>query len=386
MTERLRRAWAGAEARALGTGGITVVCKATKLSRTTVRTGIRELEEGFDLEDVARVRRPGAGRKRIEDENPELVVRLEQLVAPATRGDPESPLRWTSKSLRKLASELMTEGFKLSPQKVGQLLKGLGYRLQANIKTREGTDHPDRDEQFRYINRKAKDFLHRGEPIISVDTKKKALVGDFKNGGREWNPEGAPDEVRVHDFIDRDLGKAVPHGVYELAANEGWVSVGVDHDTPEFAVETIRRWWRRMGRKFYPDATELMITADAGGSNSYRSRAWKLHLQFLALETGLKIVVCHYPPGTSKWNKIEHRMFSYISMNWRGRPLVRHEVIVNLIANMSTEHGLRIKAALDNAEYPKGEKVSDNDFEMIMIERARFHGDWNYALLPNIAS
>lgn len=386
LDERLRRLWAATEARALGTGGITVVCKATKLSRTTVRNGIRELEEGISPDDLARVRRPGAGRPRIEDVNPEILVSLELLIEPATRGDPESPLRWTSKSVRKLASELRAMGYKVGPQKVSEMLRGLGYSLQANRKTREGTNHPDRNAQFEHIYRKVRDFQRRGQPVISVDTKKKELVGDFKNGGQEWRPKGEPEEVRVHDFRDPQLGKAVPYGVYDLAANEGWVSVGIDHDTPAFAVESIRRWWRNMGSQLYPDATELLITADAGGSNSPRARLWKLELHRLASELGITIAVSHFPPGTSKWNRIEHRMFSHISMNWRGKPLVSVEVIVNLIANTTTEAGLRIEANLDDNTYAKGIKVTDEELDEVRIRRSRFHGDWNYRILPTEAA
>ncbi len=305
LNERVRRLWAASEAIALGRGGITMVCSATKLSRTTVREGIRELEEGAEPlgEERERVRRPGAGRKKLEDKDPELLIALEILIEPLTRGDPESPLRWTCKSVRRLSSELKALGHQASLEKVRRMLKELGYSLQANQKTREGGSHPDRNAQFEHINRTVKDFQRRGQPVISVDTKKKELVGDFKNGGREWREEGNPDQVRVHDFKDPKLGKAIPYGVFDLAANEGWVSVGVDHDTPAFAVETIRRWWRNMGACLYPKATELLVTADGGGSNSYRARLWKLELHKLAQDTGLKITVCHFPPGTSKWNK-----------------------------------------------------------------------------------
>lgn len=386
LDERLRRLWAASEARALGIGGITVVSKATRLSRTTVSAGIRELEEGIAPEELSRLRKPGAGRKRIEDESPALLVALEQLVDPMTRGDPESPLRWTSKSTRKLANELKELGYKVSPQKVNTLLKKLGYSLQANRKTREGTSHPDRNAQFEHINRKVKDFLARGQPVISVDTKKKELVGDFKNNGREWYPEKNPETVRVHDFKDKELGKAIPYGIYDVGTNEGWVNVGVDHDTPEFAVESIRRWWLKMGREHHPDATELLIMADAGGSNSYRARAWKFHLQRLANEISLKIVVRHFPPGTSKWNKIEHRMWSYISMNWRGRPLVSLEVVISLISSTTTTTGLRIQADLDDGTYPNGEKIDDEAMDAIRLQPSSFHGDWNYAIWPSEAA
>lgn len=382
LSERLRRLWAGSEARALGLGGITVVCKATKLSRTTVRSGIRELTHGIDAEDAKRIRHHGGGRKRIEDENPEVLVALEQLLEPATRGDPERPLRWTSKSGRKLAAEMKAIGYKMSPQKVIDLLHGLGYSLQANKKTTEGTAHPDRNAQFEHINRKVKDFLRRGEPVISVDTKKKELIGDFKNAGSEWHPSGEPEKVRVHDFKDKDLGKAIPYGVFDVGANRGWVSVGVDHDTAEFAVESIRRWWQYMGSNHYPDATELLITADAGGSNAHRTRAWKYHLQRLANEIGLKLVIRHYPPGTSKSNKIEHRMWSYISMNWRGKPLISLALVVSLIANTTTSTGLKIKAKLDRGSYPTGVEISNAEFNQIELRRSSFHGDWNYAIWP----
>ena len=385
LSERVRRLWAATEARALGRGGITAVAAATTMSRNTIRSGVRELEKGIDPDDTGRSRQPGAGRKRIEKTNPEILVMLEELVDPLTRGDPESPLRWTAKSARKLASELRTLGHRVSPQKVVELLRGLGYSLQANRKTREGTQHPDRNAQFEYINEQAKDFLRRGQPVISVDTKKKELVGNFKNGGREWQPSKAPEKVRVHDFKDEELGKAIPYGVFDVGANEGWVSVGIDHDTAEFAVESIRRWWRHMGSKVYPEATELLITADAGGSNAYRTRAWKYHLQCFADEAGLKVGVCHYPPGTSKWNRIEHRMWSYITMNWRGKPLTSLEVIVSLIANTTTQTGLRIKAKLDRKSYPLGEKISPEEFDGIRIHPAPFHGDWNYAISPTYA-
>lgn len=382
LDERLRRLWAGAEAKALGTGGITIVCAATDLSRTTVRNGIRELDGGIVEEDADRVRRPGAGRPTLEKKDPELLVALELLVNPVTRGDPESPLRWTSKSTRKLAAELTAMGKKVSPQKVCEMLSALGYSLQANRKTIEGSQHPDRDAQFEYINKRVAHFQRRGQPVISVDTKKKELVGDFKNGGREWQLEGEPESVRVHDFIDKDLGKAIPYGVYDVTTNEGWVSVGTDHDTAQFAVETIRRWWMQMGRERYPNATHLLITADGGGSNSSRCRLWKVELQRLATELGLTIEMCHFPPGTSKWNKIEHRMFSFISMNWRGKPLVTHEVIVNLIAGTITETGLRINAALDDGKYAKGLKVTDEQLKAVRLKPAQFHGEWNYAIQP----
>ncbi len=308
---------------------------------------------------------------------------LERLVDPVTRGDPESPLRWTLKSTRQLADVLTRQGHPIGRQKVSELLSELGYSLQANRKTREGRDHADRDAQFAYINRQVMDYQQRGQPVISVDTKKKELVGDFKNGGREWQPRGQPEAVRTHDFIDRELGKVNPYGVYDPTLNAGWVSVGTDHDTAEFAVESIRRWWLKMGCHGYPTAQQLLITADGGGSNGYRVRLWKVALQRLANEVGLTLQVCHFPPGTSKWNKIEHRMFSFISLNWRGKPLISHEVVVNLIGNTTNQKGLRIQAELDTAAYPTGLKVTDEDFSKINLQPAPFHGEWNYAIAPN---
>lgn len=308
---------------------------------------------------------------------------LEALVEPTTRGDPESPLRWTCRSTRQLADALAAQGYRVSHQTVASLLGGLGYSLQGNQKTKEGSVHPDRDAQFRFIHGRAEDFQRRGQPVVSVDTKKKELVGDFKNGGREWRPKGDPEPVRVYDFVDKALGKANPYGVYDPAANAGWVSVGTDHDTAEFAVETLRRWWDKMGRLRYPEATEWLVTADGGGSTGSRVRLWKVALQRLADQTGLRISVCHFPPGTSKWNQIEHRMFSHLSMNWRGKPLFSHEVVVNLIAGTTTRTGLKIEAKLDTNAYPKGIHVTDEELEKIKIERADFHGEWNYTILPS---
>lgn len=382
MDERLKRLWAGAEAEAYGDGGIAVVERATGMSRTTIRAGRDELRAGVRAEDVVHVRRPGGGRPRLEETSPQLVEALESLVDPVTRGDPESPLRWTSKSTRKLASELQAQGLRVSPQKVGQLLYAAGYSLQATHKTIEGTAHPDRNAQFEFINERVEQHHARGAPVISVDTKKKELVGDFSNAGLEWQPAGEPVPVRVHDFIDKELGKAIPYGVYDLASNAAWVSVGIDHDTPEFAVESIARWWRYMGKKTYPDATELLITADAGGSNGYRARLWKLELQRLADRTGLTIGVSHFPPGTSKWNKIEHRLFCHITENWRGRPLIDHETVVQLIGNVRTTTGLRVKAKLDTHTYATGIEVPDADMRDLDIVRDPFHGDWNYTLRP----
>ena len=380
MDERLRRLWAGAEAEAAGQ--IAVVERATGLSRTTIRAGRDELRAGVTREEVVEVRRPGGGRPRSEDRDPELWVALERLVDPVTRGDPESALRWTSKSTRKLADELTSQGRPISPQKVGELLHALGYTLQGTQKTTEGADHPDRNTQFEFINDRAEAFQSRGSPVISVDTKKKELVGDFANAGREWHPQGKPVPVLVHDFPGDALCKAIPYGVYDIAKNVGWVNVGIDHDTPEFAVESIGRWWRQMGNKVYPGATELLTTADAGGSNGFRSRLWKLELQRLADFTGLSISVCHFPPGTSKWNKIEHRLFCHVTENWRGRPLVDLETVVQLIGSTRTSTGLRVKAALDVTAYATGIEVTDAELRGLRIVREQFHGDWNYTLLP----
>ena len=382
MDERVTRLWAGAEADALGDGGIAIVGRATGLSRTTIRAGRDELRAGATADEVVWVRRPGGGRPRIETETPEILNALDTLVDPVTRGDPESPLRWTSKSTRKLADELGAQGYVLSPQKVGQLLHARGYSLQATQKTIEGTAHPDRNEQFEYINDRVDVFHARGAPVISVDTKKKELVGPYSNGGREWQPQGAPERVRVHDFIDDTLGKVIPYGVYDLAQNTGWVNVGVDHDTPAFAVESIARWWRSMGKKNYPSATTLLITADAGGSNSARSRAWKVELQRFADRSGLTISVSHFPPGTSKWNKIEHRLFCHITENWRGRSLVDHETVVRLIGSVRTTTGLTVKARLDRRTYPIGVKVPDTEMDSICLTPADFHGEWNYTIHP----
>lgn len=382
MDERMRRLWAGVEAEC-SEGGIAAVERATGMSRTTIRVGRDELRAGVNPEDVVKVRRQGGGRTPLEEKNPEILAALEALVDPVTRGDPESPLRWTSKSTRKLAEEMRTHGYQLSPQKVGQLLSASGYSLQANHKTLEGTEHPDRNAQFEFINDRVDDHHARGTPVISVDTKKKELVGDFRNGGREWQPEGSPVPVRVHDFIDKDLGKAIPYGVYDIGLNNAWVSVGVDHDTAEFAAESIGQWWRNMGKKAYPDATELLITADGGGSNGYRSRLWKVELQRLADRTGLTIGVSHFPPGTSKWNKIEHRLFCHITENWRGRPLVDRETIVQLIGSVRTSSGLSVRAKLDTRSYQTGIVVADEQMEQLNLVRHPFHGDWNYTIKPN---
>jgi Rhodopirellula transposase DDE domain len=391
LDERRRRLWAAAEALALGRGGITVVASATGLQRATIRVGVRELqgspptssESGPMADQAQRVRAPGGGRKPLATEDPTLVRDLEALVEPVTRGDPMSPLRWTCKSTRQLAAELVRRGHQVSHTTVAELLHALNYSLQATRKTKEGADHPDRDAQFSYINEQTRAFQQRGQPAISVDCKKKELVGDFANRGREWQPAGYPEQVRVHDFLDKQLGKAIPYGVYDVAANQGWVSVGIDHETAAFAVASIRHWWEQMGRPRYPSATELLITADSGGSNGSHNRLWKAELQRFADETGLRISVCHLPPGTSKWNVIEHRLFCHITQNWRGRPLVSLEVIVNLIGHTTTRAGLQVQAGLDTTAYPTGIKVADAELAAVQLEPAAFHGDWNYAIAPH---
>jgi transposase len=385
LDERLRRLVAAAEAKVLGHGGISAVAECTGVSRRAIHAGLKELEEMQGQENTTkpfRIRRPGAGRKSVIDSDPTLPANLELLIEPVTRGDPQSPLRWTCKSLRTLADELGNMGHKISHTHVGKLLVQLGYSLQGNKKTLEGANHPDRNAQFEYINTQTTNRLASGEPVISVDTKKKELIGHYKNNGRTWRPEGAPTEVKVHDFIGEG-GRANPYGIYDVGSDEGWVSVGTDHDTAAFAVQTIRRWWQAVGSKTYPNAKELFITADGGGSNGSRVRLWKLELQRLADEIGILIRVCHYPPGTSKWNKIEHRLFSFITMNWRGQPLVSHEVMLNLIANTKTKTGLSVKAEMDRREYPKGIKVPDDVFKSINLKRDDFHGDWNYAISPH---
>lgn len=387
LDERMRRLFAAAEASVLGRGGVTRVAQATGVSRRAIHVGLKELSALKEPVEnpPKRIRKEGAGRKSVIETDPGLVAALEKLVEPTTRGDPESPLRWTCKSLRPLAEELTMSGHPVSYPIVGDLLRELGYSLQANRKMLEGTDHPDRNAQFEFINEQTKLRLKAGNPVISVDTKKKELVGAFKNNGTTWCPEGKPELVKVHDFIDKELGRANPYGVYDVGDNTGWVSVGTDHDTASFAVETIRRWWNTMGKQRYPAASELMITADGGGSNGSRVRLWKLELQRLADEIRIPIHISHLPPGTSKWNKIEHRLFSYISMNWRGQPLISHEVIVNLIAGTTTRKGLKVHAELDDSLYPSGIKVSDAEFEKIRIMRNEFHGEWNYRIDPNHA-
>lgn len=384
MDERMRRQWAAAEARELGWGGISVVSRATGISRPTITAGMRELEmpAAERAQAAERVRRPGGGRPSLADVDPELLAALEGLIEPVTRGDPESPLRWTCKSTRRLADELTRQKHPVGPRTVARLLVQQGYSLQANRKTREGGQHPDRNAQFEYINTCVQKFLRRSRPAISVDTKKKELVGNFKNAGREWRPQGTPEEVRVHDFQDKELGKAIPYGVYDMVHNQGWVNVGIDHDTAQFAAHSIRRWWTRMGHRRFPKAKELLITADGGGSNSHRSRLWKVSLQELADSLGLKLHVCHFPPGTSKWNKVEHRLFSFITQNWRGKPLVSLQTIVNLIASTTTRKGLVVKAEIDTHEYQTKLKVTDEELAQVRITRNAFHGDWNYTISP----
>jgi hypothetical protein len=387
LDERAQRWWAASEALVHGHGGVSVVHEATGMSRSTIRAGIREMARKDVAEALprGRLRRPGGGRKRVAEKQPGLLAALDKLVDPATRGDPMSPLRWTSKSVVKLAAALQTQGFKVGPDSVAALLKDMNYSLQANRKTMEGTAHPDRDAQFQYIAVRSAEFMAAGQPVISVDTKKKEKVGPFKNEGREYQPKGNPEPVKTHDFKDKELGKVIPHGVYDPVANVGWVSVGIDHDTAEFAVESLRRWWRTMGSQAYPQAHQLLITADCGGSNGYRTRAWKLGLQTLANDLALEITVCHFPPGTSKWNKIEHRLFSQITQNWRGRPLISREVVVNLIANTTTTKGLRVQAALDTGHYPTAVKVTDEQIATVNVYPAEFHGEWNYTIKPRPA-
>lgn len=385
LTEWQRRLWLGAEARELGPGGAGTVAAAVGVAADTVRRGRAEIDD-TQAPPVGRSRRPGGGRKRAEIHDPGLVAALESLIDPETRGDPESPLRWTTKSLRTLARALREQGHQVSEFVVRRLLRQLGYSLQANVKTAEGGQHADRDAQFAYLNAQVSDHQQAGCPVVSVDAKKKELVGNFKNGGREWMPAGAPERVNIYDFIDPAAGKVTPYGVYDLAANTGWVSVGTDHDTAAFAVATIARWWHTLGRDAYPDADRLLITADGGGSNGYRTRLWKTELAAFAASTGLQVTVCHLPPGTSKWNKIEHRLFSHISMNWRGRPLTSHEVIVQTIAATTTGTGLSVHAELDTDPYPTGVKIPDEEIQALTrsgtLTRHTFHGEWNYTLHP----
>ena len=381
LDERRRRLLAASEALAIGRGGASTVARATGVSRRAIGEGIKELTDGPPAGAV-RIRRPGGGRKRTADTDPTLRADLERLVEPVTRGDPESPLRWTCKSVRKLAEELRRIGHQVSHQLVAELLHELEYSLQANRKVLEGSQHPDRNAQFAYLNDQVQQQIAAGQPAISVDAKKKELVGPFKNGGRELRPKGPPEPVRVHDFVDKDLGRATPYGVYDLARNHGWVTVGVDHDTAEFAVASIQQWWRTLGQAAYPEATSLVLTADGGGSNGSRLRLWKLELQRFADESGLELHVCHLPPGTSKWNKIEHRLFSYITQNWRGKPLVSYATIVSLIAATTTRSGLTVRCELDDRAYPTGRKVTDAELASVNLDRDDFHGEWNYRIRP----
>jgi len=381
LTERSRRLWCATEAMDIGWGGIALISRATGVAQSTIWRGTQELKSGESLEP-GRVRHPGGGRKTVVEKDPTLLRDVESLVEPTVSGNPESPLLWTSKSVRKLAAELRAMGHNISFRTVADVLRDAGYTLQSNRKAQEGRSHPDRDAQFRHINRIVTAFQRKGQPVISVDTKKKELVGNFKNAGREWRPKGSPELVKVHDFIVPEQGKAIPYGVYDLTRNAGYVSVGLDHDTASFAVRTIRRWWRVMGQPVYPRAKSLLITADSGGSNGAKLRLWKWELQRLADATGLAITVCHFPPGTSKWNKIEHRLFSYISANWRGRPLTSLVTIVNLIAGTTTKTGLRVRAEIDQGKYPQGRKISDEEMARIRLRPCRFHGDWNYTIRP----
>ena len=387
LDEATLRVWAATEARSLGRGGVSAVAKATGLSRTTIHAGLAELKApGLACagagDERPRVRAAGGGRKKLTDKDAQLLHDLDALVEPTSRGDPMSPLRWTCKSTYRLAEELKRQGHEVGQRTICDLLRQMNFSLQSTRKTREGGRHEDRDAQFTHIAKTVADYQAAGDPVISVDTKKKELIGDFKNAGREWQPEGMPEDVRVYDFIDPELGKVAPYGVYDVTANTGWVNVGIDHDTAEFAVESIRRWWREMGQAVYQQPTRLLITADCGGSNGYRVRLWRRELQTLADELKMTIQVCHFPPGTSKWNKIEHRMFCHITANWRGRPLISRQVVVNLIGSTTTREGLRIQAALDEKTYTPGIKISDEELATLAIERDEFHGEWNYRLMP----
>jgi hypothetical protein len=378
LNERQRRLLVGAEAQALGYGGIEILSEITGMSSPTIRRGLKELNR--KSRKFEGIRRKGGGRKRAVEQNPRLTKILEEIIEPETRGDPETPLRWTCKSVRNIADALKKENCLVSHQTVASILRELEYSLQGNKKTKEGADHPDRNRQFLYINKMAKKFLRRKVPVISVDTKKKELVGNYKNNGQEWRPKGHPDEVNGHDFPDPEVPKAVPYGVYDIADNKGWVNVGITSDTAEFAVESIRQWWKRMGKKRYPKTKSLLVFADAGGSNGYRSRLWKKEIQDFADEQRLNITVCHFPPGTSKWNKIEHRLFSFISVNWRGKPLLTYQIIINLIAATTTRTGLTVKARLDKRHYEKGIEVSKEEMEKIKLVKHDFHGEWNYTI------
>jgi len=382
LDERARRCWAATEALALGYGGVATVALATGLARNTIAAGLRELRAPTRLA-ADRIRRPGAGRRPLTDTDPGLGAALDALVEPATRGDPQSPLRWTCKSTRRLADELTRQGHPVSPRTVAHLLGQAGYSLQANRKTREGCHHPDRNAQFVFLNNRIRRYQRRGWPVLSVDTKKKELLGDFKNGGREWQPAGYPEPVRVHDFLDKKLGKAIPYGVYDVLRNRGWVSVGIDHDTARFAVRALRRWWQTCGVVAFPHAAGVLITADGGGSNSFRNRLWKVALQEWADESGWSVAVSHFPPGTSKWNQVEHRLFCHITNNWRGRPLVSLEAVVELIAQTTTRAGLVVDAEVDTNLYPTGIRVTDDELHAVRLYRQAFHGEWNYTIKPN---
>jgi Rhodopirellula transposase DDE domain len=390
LNERTRRVWAAMEAKAMGNGGVSVVAQVTGLSRNTIAAGLRDLQEhegeGLGAASPQQIRRPGGGRKHIEIVDDTLLDDLESLVEPTTRGDPESPLRWTCKSVTNLAKQLQSMGHQVCAKTVYNLLRGMNYSLQSNRKTQEGAEHPDRDQQFQHIANTVTQFQQWHRPVISVDTKKKELIGNFKNNGQEWQPAKQPVQVNMHDFKDDELGKVIPYGVYDLSLNQGWVSVGIDHDTAEFAVESIRHWWNEMGQSLYPRSKHLLITADCGGSNGNRTRLWKLKLQEFADEVGLTIDVCHFPPGTSKWNKIEHRMFCHITQNWRGRPLTSRQVVVNLISHTTTPKGLEIHAMLDENTYDTGIEVTDEEFNTIALHKRRFHGDWNYQIKPRLAA
>lgn len=384
LDERARRLWAATEARALGFGGVSLVANQTGLARSTIHRGLGELEQiesgnYFDIAQLDRIRKPGAGRKPLIEIYPGIAETLESLIEP-TRGDPESPLRWTCKSTRRLAKELTRQGYPVSPRKVAALLCQMGYSLQANRKTREGINHPDRNAQFEYIYESIRKFNRSGQPVISVDTKKKELIGDFSNVGKEYRKKGEPVETRMHDFPDKKLGKAIPYGVYDIESNEGWVNIGINHDTAQFAVNSICKWWQEMGQHRFPRSTRLLITADAGGSNGWRTRLWKVALQELANEIDLNLTVNHFPPGTSKWNKIEHRLFSFITQNWRGKPLYDLQTVVNLISSTTTRAGLIVKSAIDNNYYEKGIKVSDEELEQVKLKQHEFHGEWNYTI------
>lgn len=383
LNERSRRLWAATEADALGYGGILALHRANGLSQNTIRAGLKELKSDLtDLSAPGRIRQPGGGRKRVEEQEPGILEALDSLVEPSSRGEPECPLRWTCKSVNQLADALQGQGYRVSAMTVYTLLVEMGYSLQSNRKTQEGKQHPERDGQFQHIAQQVKAFQRQHRPLISIDTKKKENLGQFKNGGQEWQPKGEPIAVKTHDFPDKTQGKAIPYGIYDLTQNQAWVNVGIDHDTAEFAVESIRRWWQQLGQAQYRRSKHLLITADCGGSNGYRNRLWKFKLQEFADETGLTLHICHFPPGTSKWNKIEHYLFCHITTNWRGRPLTDLETVIHLISNTTTQAGLEVHAQSDDNLYPTGVQVTDEQFNAIAIQRCRFHGEWNYRIVP----